>query len=462
MRQGRTWRALSFVFAGSIASTSAAPLSAMPASNGDCATQITFLSDTPGDSYKYLEEQQRQIYEQNPGLADPYSLAELRSPRAVANFAELKRRALEACPDPALRSQCALDPDLVDKLFAALPCLKLGTRFESPLFASLISLDSEELDKVRLKHYPNSVETRFGSLPTGTFDAQAILPPGSRLPLVILNRDIFFFTGALSKSISDAMPIAEGPWVALNYSDGAVRQRLKDHPYIVHNFADAMSRLVRNGSSGGAIEVTLDELHNHLHARLVSAMDMFLIAHEQSHVILNHVSDQSVAFQLAGSGKVRITSMAKPKIGNLVLMAPVQVPRSPTMLKAELRTREQEFAADALGLRLLIWTEQEKQDPIAEMVGAAAPHMVFRILDAANAYGREAGGWTFGDANHPTAIERIAALRSVFAELAQDDQVLKQADFRVAFDAVFKVLLAEADSEIRQNLGLRPVSKTKR
>jgi hypothetical protein len=98
-----------------------------------CSGQIKYLSDTEG-AYKYLEDQQRQIYTENPGLTDPYSREELNNPRAVANFAELKKRALKACPDLSKRNTCALDPDLVDKLMATLPCLSLPTRFESPFF----------------------------------------------------------------------------------------------------------------------------------------------------------------------------------------------------------------------------------------------------------------------------------------------------------------------------------------
>src|SRR5579862_8994811 len=267
---------------------------------GQCAGQITFQSDTDS-AYKYLEEQQRQIHEQNPDLTDPYSRAELNAPRAVASFADLKARALKACPDPSLRARCALDPDVVDRLMKALPCLVLPTRFEAPLLHVLIALDTNELDKVRVSHFPESPITRFGSLPTGTFDAQAILPPDSKVPLVILNRDIFFFTGALSKAIADSIPITMGSVVSLDTSEAGISKRLRDHPYIVHNFADAMSRLVQEGSSAGAIEVTLDENHNHMHARLLSAMDRFLIAHEEAHVILGHVSDQSVKFRLAGS-----------------------------------------------------------------------------------------------------------------------------------------------------------------
>jgi hypothetical protein len=438
-------------------------LSAWALADGTCAGQITYQSDTD-DAYKYLEDQQRQIYKQNPHLTDPYSRAELNQPRSVASFAELKARALKACPDPSLRASCVLDPDMVDRLMKEIPCLILPTRFESPLFASLIEGYSDELDKVRASHFTKSPVTRFGSLPTGTFDAQAILPPNSNVPLVILNRDIFFFTGALSKAISDSIPITRGGAVNLDYSETGIRRRLRDHPYIVNNFADAMSRLVRQGSSSGAIEVTLDEEHNHMHARLVTAMDRFLISHEEAHVILGHVSDQWVEFRLAGSRSkgtsVQVLKLAVPrrKVLSPTLNSLADGPS--TTLKAELRTREQELQADALGFKLMIWSEEVEGDPIGEMIAAGAPHIVFRVLDAANAYGSAAGGWTFSDANHPSPADRIKALSPVFDEVAKASEPLREVDFRIPFDAAFNVLLAEADPQIRQNLGL-PRKKTK-
>jgi hypothetical protein len=320
------------------------------AAQRQCVGQVTYRSDGD-DAYKYLENLQAQLYKQNDGLTDPYSRAELNSPRSVTTWAELKARALKACPDPSSQARCAFSPDVVDQLMNVLPCLTLPTRFESPLFSSLITIYIDGLDKVRLRHFPESLETRFGSLPTGTFDAQAIFPPDSQVPLVILNRDIFFFTGALSKAIADSIPIKMGRAVALDYSDGSIRKRLRDKSYIVHNFADAMSRLVREGSSAGAVEVTLDEDHNHIHARLVAAMDRFLISHEEAHVILGHLNDRSVEFHLAGRYRVRSvaqrTNQSVPK-SQIPLVPDSLGDESTAALKVQLRTREQELQADAL------------------------------------------------------------------------------------------------------------------
>lgn len=414
-----------------------------------CTGQITYQSDKD-DAYKYLENLQRQIYAQNPQLADPYSRTEMNQPRSVETMNELKVRVLKTCPDPSSPVQCTFNPDVIDRIINEFSCRPLPTRFESPFFAVLINLYTTELDEVRTNHFPQSPITRFGSLPTGTFDAQAILPPRSNMPLVILNRDIFFFTGALSKAIVDSIPVVgEGKSVHLKYTEQAIRTRLSDHTYIVHNFADAMSRLVKEGSSSGATEVLLDNDHNQLHARLVAAMDRFLISHEEAHVILGHVSDQSVEFRLAGShGKGTAVKLTPSKL-------PRKLPTDDLTLKAELRTREQEFKADALGFRLMVWGEEVQGNRLSESVSGAAPIMIFRVLDAANAYGSEAGGWTFSDANHPTAADRIDALSPVFDEVAKTSIPLREADFRTPFDVAFKVLLEEADPQIRRNLGLK-------
>jgi predicted Zn-dependent protease len=228
----------------------------------------------------------------------------------------------------------------------------------------------------------------------------------------------------------------------------------------VANFADAMSRIVMNGSSMGAMEVTLDEIHNHLHARLVSSMDMFIIAHEDAHVILKHVSNQSVEFRLAGGRAKNKRTLApgigpqKPNSKEISRQSRNQARDTSVTLMVQVRSRSQELEADALGFKLMMWSEQNSDDLIGQMVAAAAPHMVFSIMDAVDTYGREAGGWGFADGNHPPAADRLKALLPVFDELARDNEVLHQADFRTPLDAALKVLLTEADPQIRQKLDL--------
>jgi len=85
----------------------------------------------------------------------------------------------------------------------------------------------------------------------------------------------------------------------------------------------------------------------------------------------------------------------------------------------------------------MIWSTEQEKDSIGEMIAATASHLVFQVLDAANAYRSDAGGWTFSDANHPPAADPIEALTPVFNELAKTIELLRKADFQLSVDAAF-------------------------
>jgi len=78
--------------------------------------------------------------------------------------------------------------------------------------------------------------------------------------------------------------------------------------------------------------------------------------------------------------------------------------------------------------------------------------MVFRLLDTANAYGSEAGGWTSADRQQSNGVDRIQALSPVFDELATTSEPLRESGFSgIPCGRAFKVLIEEADPEIRKN-----------
>jgi len=403
---------------------------------------VHYLSDVDA-GYRYLEDRQRAIYTAFPGVADPFSRTELNKPAATRNLSDLMDQLSKQGCDLEGKN-CVGDATLYRLILQRVRCQALPTRFESPIFVELINLYTHDLEVIRQRSYPNAKRARFGSLPTGTIDAQAMLPQGVDDPIVTLNRDLFFFTGAFSKSIADAIPIGEeNGMVSIAYSAEAVAQRLKDNAYIVRNFADAMSRMVSSGTSRGAEEVTLDGDHNRLHARLVTAMDQFIISHEQAHVLLGHVDANPVSFSFEGFA-LAASEGAVPSPTN-------------TAILIQIRTHAQEFEADAVGYELMVKAMEEGQsgDPVALMVGAAAPHMVFKIIDAADTYSREMRGRSFSDGNHPAAADRVAALDPVYSRLSLPRAPLNGLpDLRHAFDTSLETLLSAADSSIRQSLGL--------
>jgi hypothetical protein len=418
-------------------------LASTPSPGHDCPDQIHYLSDTD-NAYRYLEGRQRAIYEANPDIADPYSRQEMNKPGAMNTFTDLTNTLSHQGCD-ARGKNCVGDAELSKMILEKLRCSSLPTRFESPVFIVLINIYSQAIEPFIRQDYPKSESIRLGSLPTGTIDAQALKPPHIDSPIVILNRDLFFFTGVFSKAVADAIPIRTvNGTVEISSDPKALAERHRQRPDIAANFADAMSRMVQKGSTSGAREVLLDADHNRLHARLVASMDMFIMLHEDSHVILGHVAAGSMSYNFKGEK----TAVLPEGIA--------AAPESTlTLLK---RSRSDELAADALGFKLLLKVRSGTADtanPVDLMVAAAAPDVVFGIIDAADRYNRQSTGASFSDAAHPSASDRRKSLEAVYKELASPGGPLAGVpDFRGAIDAALDALLVESDPIIRKNLGL--------
>jgi hypothetical protein len=385
-----------------------------------------------------LESRQRAIYTANPGIADPFSRAELNKPNAIATLSDVAARLVSLCDAQA----CIGDKDLYSNLREQLRCASLPTRFESPLFYLYLQTTSKQLESLRHQEYPSSGLIRFGSLPTGTIDAQAMQPPGLNTPIVILNRDLFYFTGVFSRSIADSVPIEEvrGAF-RYHYEPELIFDRLDSNPEIVEQFADAMARMIETGTPRGAIRRVLDAEHARLHARLLSSMQSFAIAHEQAHVILGHLSRGSESYSVvpASGTENRVSENAITYIR---------------------RSRQDEFDADALGYSQMLKALRREDGTInlADLaVAAAAADSVFGIIDAADKYSRQRTGKSFSDSRHPSADDRRRALDVVRKKLATRGELLYGVpDFRENFNTGLDAILLEADPIIREKLGIAP------
>src|SRR5215831_16180116 len=80
--------------------------------------------------------------------------------------------------------------------------------------------------------------------------------------------------------------------------------------------------------------------HNRLHARLVTAMDQFIISHEQAHVLLGHVDANPVSFSFEGFALAASEGAAPSPTNTAILI--------------QIRTHAQEFEADAVGYELMV------------------------------------------------------------------------------------------------------------
>jgi hypothetical protein len=408
---------------------------------GPCPAEPVYLSEKGSPAYVYLQRRQHDIYTANPSLTDPLSRAELTQPGAIRSWQALTSRLEQAgCDDEG--KNCLGDPTINAELLQQITCGTLPTRFESPLTFSLLRLLLAEVDEARFQLYPASAPIQFGTLPIGKIDAEALQVPDSTEQMMLLNRDVFYFTGAFSKSVSNAMPISrEGGHVALSWDRAAIRARLRQNPQIVSDFAEAMVRLVLRGSPRGANEVFLDDDHNRLHARLVGALDKFIVAHEAGHVALKHTGRAKTLFMAGGRVTVAPTARRASAAGN-----------SLTVVE---RSQEQELAADALGFRFIVENYRKRgEDGTLDLaVAAAGGEIFFRIVELTDLYAEKFGLFGITGAAHPPAKHRSAALDKAFRKLIAGDPSLRNLpDFRPMFRESLAVLSDEARPIIEAEL----------
>lgn len=323
---------------------------------------------------------------------------------------------------------CLVDRKTAERIAGAIQCEPLPTRYESPLTYALLKMSIESLAPAKARAYPGSGQVYFGTMPTGTINAMATVFPGTSDPIVILNRDIYHFTGKFSKAVSAAIPIEiEGDQIGLSYDKSKIRQRVRTNPWILEDFAQAMFFLVTNGSPAKAHETMLDAEHNRLHARLVVGLDSFIAAHELGHVVLGH------------TGKAERTFHLIPSINS----AHVLQKAAPLMLLDY--TRNDELEADEVALQLFVLANIDT-DVLGTAIGAAGGDLFFLVVDAADRYRQLLGLPKAADDAHPSASVRSANLDS-FLKSPEMSSLGLQAlpDFRALTRAAFEVLLEEAD-----------------
>lgn len=428
-----------FLFAGAALLSLQSPVN--PARPAACPVEPVYLSASM-PAYTYLERRQRDIYEANPSLTDPLSRAELTQPAAIRTWEALARRLEQAGCDEAGQN-CLGDPSLSAEILREITCGTLSTRFESPLTFYLLRMTLTEVDEVRSRLYPSTAPIMFGTLPTGNIDAQALRVPDTTDEMVLLNRDVYYFTGAFSKSVANAIPITtEGDYVALSAERESIRARLRQNPQIVRDFAEAIVLLVLRGSPRGANEAFLDDDHNRLHARLVGGLDVFIVAHEAGHIALRHTGRARTLF-LAG-GRVSDAHTAQPA-----------TPSPGSSLTVVERSRAQELAADALGFRFVLESYRRRgEDGLLDLaIAGAGADIFFGIVELADRYAGEFGQFGISGAAHPPAQQRSAALDAVYREMIAADPALRDLpDFRPMFRASLAVLSEESEPMIRAAL----------
>jgi len=407
-----------------------------------CAGAPVFLSSTD-DAYKYLEDEQRVIYSGNPDEADPFSREELSHPGQIKSWEDLVRR-LEKIGCDSSGANCIGDPASAISIRHFLDCEPLPTHFESPLTLYMLHLHMEPLEAVRRAEYPGTEAIRFGTLPTGLVDAVTLKVPKTNKNLVIVDRDIFEFTGAFAKSVAAAIPIVTTPaGDGYSASKEAIRKRLRENPEIVSDFVKALVLQVKSGTPAGVDEVALDEPHVRLYRLLLDGMDAFIVGHEEAHALLHHTDE--------GKRELRFGGVTL-SLENVPNVSQKPSPKERTLVIFE-HTKLQELDADALSLRLYVKNQKTYDNPYALALDITGADIFFGVAALVDEYAHKYGGYAMTDNAHPSAQERISAIDRVYKDIAdQSPKLHGMPDCRTLTRAALAVLVEQADPIIRAEL----------
>jgi hypothetical protein len=254
------------------------------------------------------------------------------------------------------------------------------------------------------------LEVLVREFPTASFNAQ--VHPVQRGALILINTGLFAF---LHKAIKLMQPLMETVRVdGKGHYDGSVVdahfvESLGGSEISFNQAVDLFSELIfaylagdfnfarRLPSSGGPRGV--------LGGMLLTSCETFAIAHEYGHVIAGHVSSRATKFARTPAGSVAFVY----------------------------KSRDQELQADRLAGQLLLKSQISPQntDGASLMTAIAAP-VVFLGLDGfVSGVEKELvrkGLIPAFDETHPSASDRIASLKKMFADLPKLRQFAQLAD----------------------------------
>lgn len=413
---------------------SAAFVAATPSGAQNCPGAVRDLSSEV-DVFKYLENTQEQIYEGNPRLrGDPNLREQLRRPESIKALKNLFSRLSNiGCDQINPNDGCLIDGEVTEEVMHSLLCEPLPTKYESPLTFLLAKLLVNKLRPATKAIFPDLKLVQFGTLPTPTIQAQALVPEGFSEPIIILNRDLFLLAGLFTKSVAAAIPVAnENDHISFSYNREEIRTHLRQNPWIMSDFAEALFRLVVRQSLSGVHSTFLDKDRYILQSGLFFGLGTFIIGHELGHIILKHTG-KSTRYVFSPE---RATS--KEQAGKTVDV---------TILNY---AKDDELQADEVALRLSLASSlRQGLTPVALLdaaIGAAGADLFFAVVDLGDKYAALLGLPPLHGGAHPPAAKRSDNLDKVLAspDLAKIE-LGQMPDFRLLTRNALSVLAEETE-----------------
>jgi len=182
---------------------------------------------------------------------------------------------------------------------SVMPERKMPTIFQDRMTYEIISGLAECILAVAVKlNFVIPEKTVFGSLHTERLNACAIYLKESKEHLIVFESQLFFFLNRISKVIAQCIVLQgkeEEGWKFSTRPEDIIAQ-VKANSLIQESFNRLMIAYVFDGNVKATPNIIIPLPQQQFHSILLQSMELFIMAHEYTHVVKHHYRSGSRSF----------------------------------------------------------------------------------------------------------------------------------------------------------------------
>lgn len=132
-----------------------------------------------------------------------------------------------------------------------------------------------------------------GTLPSGKVNAMAIKVPDNNEFILVFERELFTFANLIAKIVAQSVPLTEEDNGGLGFSvrKEEVNNYLKSHQEVSNRFNELILAYILHGLPSAAPPYLLDKNPMVLTNVFRNSLELFVVGHEYSHILLGHVQN---------------------------------------------------------------------------------------------------------------------------------------------------------------------------
>jgi hypothetical protein len=366
-------------------------------------------ADSPGQELgsevgrSFLEELQASIYAtgqfDTPRTADLTQAYRDESEEKIfrQNLEILRRQAEAKNTKPTQEAEDHARAAAHEVLYGSVP-----TQFEQPALYGIVKALAKQAETAISAVLGQQFTQRpvIGTLPTGQVNAMAIRVPGTDEHVIVFESQIFTFCLLFSKAVTLALPFhgLQNDQFSMSTEMSEILDRINNTPEIVRRFYEVVAAYTVDGLPSQAPPYIPPEPWGSVAALFRDLMELFIMTHEFSHVLLEHTGRGKRSASLLGGNEAEVLEWSQ----------------------------QQEVEADALGILLLMGSPTVELDAAMRFVGVSLFFGAMTVVERAVTLLQFGEERQLISTTHPANRERLR----MASQAAQACRIVSEQDHR--------------------------------